>query len=254
MAVSKVDFVRNGIKETLVDLTGDTVTADTLLQGVTATDAKGEKVVGTAVIPTKLSELTDDVGYVKDSGGTLNGGYSFKLIPNMGLHIGMTTDSSRLMLGGGTSYLNGATLRLFGKDHAQYPGYAYIFATGETEESSLQLRPDGYFSAGGVPSSQFAAPDTSTFANLTLPSSGGTVTAPGDGYISLLITSTASGQYIRLDNGVGIHQTCCSSGTGQPLSVYVPVSQGDTVTVRYSTSLASSSTIWFRFVKNKGAV
>lgn len=43
MAVNKV--VLNG--ETLIDLTGDTVTPDKLLKGVVAHNAKGEIIVGT---------------------------------------------------------------------------------------------------------------------------------------------------------------------------------------------------------------
>lgn len=43
MAVSKVIFGGN----TLIDLTGDTVTADKLFSGVTATNAAGEKITGT---------------------------------------------------------------------------------------------------------------------------------------------------------------------------------------------------------------
>lgn len=43
MAVSKVNY-RSKI---LIDLTSDTVTADTLKQGVTAHNAKGEKITGT---------------------------------------------------------------------------------------------------------------------------------------------------------------------------------------------------------------
>ena len=45
MAVNKVTY---GGK-TLIDLTGDTVTADTLAEGVTAHDASGAEIVGTMV-------------------------------------------------------------------------------------------------------------------------------------------------------------------------------------------------------------
>lgn len=59
MGVSKVDL--NG--ETLVDLTGDTVAENNLLQGATAHNAAGEEVEGTVVVPTKTSELENDSGY-----------------------------------------------------------------------------------------------------------------------------------------------------------------------------------------------
>lgn len=45
MGVSKVEYSGN----TLIDLTGDTVTPDTLLEGATAHDASGEQITGTAV-------------------------------------------------------------------------------------------------------------------------------------------------------------------------------------------------------------
>lgn len=48
MAVNKVVFGN----DTLVDLTNDTVTADTMLEGVTAHDKSGAQITGTAVIPT----------------------------------------------------------------------------------------------------------------------------------------------------------------------------------------------------------
>lgn len=59
MGVSKVEYAGN----TLIDLTEDTVTSDSLLSGVTAHTASGERVSGTAVIPTKVSELENDAGF-----------------------------------------------------------------------------------------------------------------------------------------------------------------------------------------------
>ena len=50
--------------KTLIDLTGDTVTADTLLAGATAHNAAGQAITGAAVIPTKVSQLENDSGYV----------------------------------------------------------------------------------------------------------------------------------------------------------------------------------------------
>ena len=44
MGVSKVVYGNT----TLVDLTADTVTADAMLHGITATNARGEKITGTA--------------------------------------------------------------------------------------------------------------------------------------------------------------------------------------------------------------
>lgn len=55
MGNSKVIFGN----ETLIDLTGDTVTPDTLLAGTTAHNRSGEQIVGTATVPEELDDLTD---------------------------------------------------------------------------------------------------------------------------------------------------------------------------------------------------
>lgn len=47
MAVNKVVMNTANGEETLIDLTGDTVTADTLAEGVIAHDASGARIVGT---------------------------------------------------------------------------------------------------------------------------------------------------------------------------------------------------------------
>lgn len=46
--VNKVQYMRGGQAETLIDLTADTVTAATLMQGYTAHDASGAPITGTA--------------------------------------------------------------------------------------------------------------------------------------------------------------------------------------------------------------
>ena len=48
MGVSKVDYAGT----TLVDLTGDTVSSESLVEGYTATDASGEKITGTLGVAT----------------------------------------------------------------------------------------------------------------------------------------------------------------------------------------------------------
>ena len=47
MAVNKVVYVENGVQKTLVDLTADTVTAETLKKGSTAHDKTGTQITGT---------------------------------------------------------------------------------------------------------------------------------------------------------------------------------------------------------------
>lgn len=49
MAVNKIVINKDGAEETLIDLSGDTVTAETLPVGVTAHNAQGEQIVGTMV-------------------------------------------------------------------------------------------------------------------------------------------------------------------------------------------------------------
>lgn len=69
MGVNKVEF--GG--ETLVDLTSDTVNEQSLLSGYTAHNRSGELIEGLAVIPTKLSQLENDEGYVKTESPALTG-------------------------------------------------------------------------------------------------------------------------------------------------------------------------------------
>lgn len=46
MAVNKVVYVENGVQKTLVDLSADTVSAETLKKGATAHDKTGAKITG----------------------------------------------------------------------------------------------------------------------------------------------------------------------------------------------------------------
>ncbi len=77
MAVNEV--ILNG--ETLVSLVNDTVTADKLLDGVTAHNAEGEPIEGNAVIPTRTSQLTNDSGFVARKSGVP---YNVKALPQNG--------------------------------------------------------------------------------------------------------------------------------------------------------------------------
>ena len=59
MGVSKVEINNaDGTKNVLVDLTGDTVTADTLAEGVTAHGADGEEIIGTMEVGLDTSDAT----------------------------------------------------------------------------------------------------------------------------------------------------------------------------------------------------
>lgn len=68
MAVNKVVMNTANGEETLIDLTEDTVTADTLTEGVTAHDASGARIVGTfpaSEIQAQLDILNADVAEIK---------------------------------------------------------------------------------------------------------------------------------------------------------------------------------------------
>lgn len=57
----------DGSQQVLLDLTGDTVAENTLVEGVTAHDKFGNSITGTAVIPTKTSQLENDSGFITSS-------------------------------------------------------------------------------------------------------------------------------------------------------------------------------------------
>lgn len=68
---NKVQVTRGGQTETLIDLTSDTVTASTLMQGYTAHDASGAPITGTATGGGSGSAYQDQDGYIvlDDEGG-----------------------------------------------------------------------------------------------------------------------------------------------------------------------------------------
>ena len=66
-AVSKVVYGEN----TLIDLTGDTVTADVLLEGYTAHDAAGNPITGTAATTVYVADSVLYLPFGSVSGNTL---------------------------------------------------------------------------------------------------------------------------------------------------------------------------------------
>ena len=87
MAVSKVDVVRNGTTETLIDLTADTVDAAHLAQGYTAHGANGAAITGTMAAPSSqkvycgTSAPTSSIGSDGDLYLVLTGGGSVEVYP-----------------------------------------------------------------------------------------------------------------------------------------------------------------------------
>ena len=66
MAISKVTYAGN----TLIDLTGDTVTPENLLSGATAHAANGEKITG--IVEDKTGELEAQIADLRNQIGSLN--------------------------------------------------------------------------------------------------------------------------------------------------------------------------------------
>lgn len=180
------------------------------------------------------------------SGGTLTGNLFFPL----GFINSDETNNSFAIWGG--SGFTGGQISV-GTQDATYAG-ACVLAPSKSGGSTDRASITRFENSGEVtytndtysriPFSMLSAPEV-PFTALTLPASGNSITAPDDGYLSLLITSTASGQYVRLDKG-GVYASCYSSAASQNLAVNLRVGKGDSVTVRYT---ASGTTQWFRFSK-----
>lgn len=65
MAVNKVTIYNaGGVEETLVDLTGDTVSPEVLTKGYIATNSKGEKIVGTNENVSTDADTVDGLHFV----------------------------------------------------------------------------------------------------------------------------------------------------------------------------------------------
>lgn len=105
MAVNEV--ILNG--ETLVSLVNDTVTADKLLDGVTAHNAEGEPIEGNAVIPTRTSQLTNDSGFVAVAAKTTDEWADETEIPAKGtICVEVTAEGeTKLKIGDGVSAFSG---------------------------------------------------------------------------------------------------------------------------------------------------
>ena len=79
-----------------------------------------------------------------------------------------------------------------------------------------------------------------TYDTLAWPASGGTVTAPADGWIRASYNSTASGQYLRVDIwdmsllNMLISNSSVSTGSGQTITASVPVARGMPVKIIYN--------------------
>ena len=88
------------------------------------------------------------------------------------------------------------------------------------------------------------------YVDLTLPASGGTITAPADGYLALCNVSNGANERIQLIttvSNIGISET--SSGSNAYLRVFIPLRKGQVCQVLYSTTGAN---VLFRFIYANG--
>lgn len=88
------------------------------------------------------------------------------------------------------------------------------------------------------------------YSNLTLPASGGTITAPADGYLTINKSATAANQYINFINGSNGMNCNVIAPSALPLRLYMPVSKGNVITINYD---AAGTTTMFRFIYANGA-
>lgn len=88
------------------------------------------------------------------------------------------------------------------------------------------------------------------YTNLTLPATGGTITAPADGYLTVNKSATAAGQYINFINGSNGMNCNTTAPSALPLRLCMPVSKGDVITINYD---AAGTTTMFRFIYANGS-
>lgn len=88
------------------------------------------------------------------------------------------------------------------------------------------------------------------YIDLTLPASGGTVTAPADGYIMIAKATGSANEYVSLTTNSNIQQNACCPITGFNIRLAIPVSKGEVVSINYS---ASGATQYFRFIYANGS-
>ena len=88
-----------------------------------------------------------------------------------------------------------------------------------------------------------AAMPSSKYIDLELPESGGTVTAPADGWIYMKVSSAASGNYFALKStlyAVGD----IAAGSGQTIQSVMPVTANDIITITYSSATTNRELVF----------
>ena len=85
---------------------------------------------------------------------------------------------------------------------------------------------------------------------LTLPASGGTLTMPADGYLSISKMSDSTGQYLVLNNSTKALRVSAYPVSGAYANAVLPVSKGDVATIQYNLG---GTTAYCAFVYANGA-
>ena len=130
-------------------------------------------------------------------------------------------------------------------------GFIYI-VVGTYSKTELQVNIDNMIAElqrkTDAAAAAHAAMPSSKYIDLELPESGGTVTAPADGYIAFHKDATATTQFLALNNHIN-NISVISCGIVGGLRVMLPVSKDDNIHVEYT---AAGTTQRFCFVYCNG--
>ncbi len=88
------------------------------------------------------------------------------------------------------------------------------------------------------------------FINLTLPASGGSYTAPANGWLCISKIATAAAQTLTLSSSTGLGYSIDNYLTGASLALSLPLKKDDIATINYS---AAGTTNYYKFVYAEGA-
>lgn len=180
---NKVQYIRNGNPETLIDLSNDTVTAATLMQGYTAHDASGAPITGTAVeqgidIPTFTVTWYDDWSDIYSITCDKTYAECLSIIDDSEILVANAMNDDRSQTGE------------YGQPVNYYTRYGdnslrYVVGTPNSPDYDIRYYPNG--------SIEWTYPSPLVKDSDDLTVSGATVTVPAGSYPSSASKSVASG-------------------------------------------------------------
>ena len=112
MAISKVTYAGN----TLIDLTGDTVTPENLLSGATAHAANGEEITG--IVEDKKGELEAQIADLRNQIGSLNANLANTMYPVGSIYMSVNATNPAELFGGTWEQLKDRFLLAAGDTYA----------------------------------------------------------------------------------------------------------------------------------------